>query len=144
MNVAKVAYSLLLTPIVWLLLGAPSLEFAGNLALVSVVALHLNAVIWTGSFFSLLGGDRVTYGGYTLGATILSFAINFVIVWIVLRWHGGEVRAAAEISPYAWGLMGLSALSTVAMPLLTHRNVEPLPKLSERRDFENPCDDREP
>jgi len=140
MNTAKLAYAALLVPILWLLLGIPDLGHRGNLVVFSVVVLHLFAIVWTDEFFKLFKGDAYTYGGYTLGANLVSFAVNFVTAWIVLRLHGGDIVGVGMVSPYAWGLMALSALSTIAMPLLTPGVVSPLPKASERREFENPCD----
>jgi hypothetical protein len=140
MNPAKVIYSLVLPVVVWLLLGAPSLEFSGNLAVLVVLLLHLGALIWYESLFSMVRGDTLTYGMVTQGLNILLFAVCCVGTGVTLFIADGRIVSPSDVPKFVWGGLILGLLLTISIPLLASRQVRPLPRATDRREFENPTD----
>jgi len=69
-----------------------------------------------------------------------SFAATFILCWIAFLRFGGRIESLSSISPIVWGVIGIGVLVTVSIPMATSRHVSPLPKASERREFENPGD----
>ena len=112
----------------------------GNLGLFAVVVLHLYAVIWVGALFAWFRGDRFTYGMATLTINSLSFATTFFLGWIVLTRFEGKIESLSSTPPIAWGVICIGLLVTISIPMVTSRHIAPLPKTSERREYENPCD----
>ena len=140
MVIANIVYSLFAPAIIWLLYGLPDLFLTGNLGLFLVVILHLYAFLWIGFLFAWFHGDTFTYGMVALTINGLSFATTFILCWIVLIRFDRKVEALSSISPFIWGVIGIGLLVTISIPMVTSRHVSPLPKVSERREFENPCD----
>lgn len=140
MAIAKIIYSLVLPGIIWLLYGSPDLRLAGNLGIFLVVVLHLYAFIWVGAIFSWFHGDKFTYGMVALTINGLSFATTFLLCGIVVFRLDRKIESLSFISPIVWGVVGIGMLVTVLIPMMTSRQVSPLPKASDRREFENPCD----
>jgi len=140
MAIANIIYSIVLPGAIWLLYGSPDLSLAGNLVIFLVVILHLYTAIWVGTLFTWFRGDRFTYGMATLTINSLSFATTFVLGLLVLSRLGGKIESLSAISPIVWGVICLGVLATISIPMITSRHVSPLPKESERREFENPCD----
>jgi hypothetical protein len=133
--------SIVLPILLWLLLGAPSLQMAGNLAILAVLILHLYAVIWTNVLFTLFRGDGFTYGAVARAINMLSLAYTFAITWIVLHLAHKQIADIRHISPYAWGFMSLGLLLTVGLPILTSADVQRLPTAKDRRSFLPPRTD---
>ena len=140
MAIANIIYSFVLPVIIWLLYGLPDLHLAGNLGVFLVVIIHLYAFIWIGSVFAWFHGDRFTYGMVALAINGVSFATTFLLGWIALFRFERKIESLSSISPIVWGVIGIGVLVTVSIPMVTSRHVAPLPKASERREFENPCD----
>lgn len=131
-------YSLFLPATIWLLYSAPDLKLAGNIAVFIVVVLHLYAVIWAGSIFRAVSGDEFTYGMLSRGINLCSFLTTFVAGLITFVVHDWSIQSVNTISPFAWGVIALGFLVTLGIPLLSTRYVRPLPKSSDRREFEDP------
>ncbi len=102
-------------------------------ALFCILVAHLYAVIWNDITFRIFGGDRFTYGSVSLFLNLSSVLINFSTVWVTLHLGDKRIDRVTEISPYSWGLIFVSLLMTVIMPILSHRRAVPLPTESERR-----------
>lgn len=122
----------------WLLLGAPHLNLSGNLALFVVLVAHFYVVIWNDLVFRLFSGDRFTYGAVALTINLISMVTNFVAVWVTLHIAAKHIARVTDISPYSWGVIALSLMATIIFPILTQRNVAPLPRATDRREFEDP------
>lgn len=130
----------------WFLFGSPDLQNSANLLFFSVFLLHIFAVIWQGKLFKLFGGDRYTYGAVGLGINIWSLAYTFILVYQIFHnilffdWFFGNARyeSAQQVPKSLVGLLLIGLLVTIAIPLLTTRNVTPLPQKDERRKFESP------
>lgn len=134
----RVIQSLLLPPILWLLLGAPPLNWAGNAALCVFLLLHYYGVVWLQELFRLLRGDRFTYGMVATGLNMLSFAVSFIVVWVVFHLHQREIQEISGVAPYVWGFLLLNLAGTAAIPLMSHRRPAPLPDRQERRSYVPP------
>ena len=124
--------------IAWLLLGAPRLDLAGNLSLFVVLVAHLYVVVWNDWVFRVFQGDRFTYGAVAATLNFISLATTFVTAWITLHNGAKHIERIIGISPYSWGVVALSLLATIIFPVLTQRNVAPLPDETERRVFKDP------
>ena len=140
MPIAKVIFSLVLPPSIWLVYGAPDLHLAGNLAIISVVILHLYVAIWFSSLFGLFRGDGFTYGFATLAINSVLFASSFLLGWVVLLRFEERIEMISSISPFIWGFICLGILATISIPLVTNRYVTQLASESDRRAYKNPCD----
>jgi hypothetical protein len=137
---ASIIYSVLVPPLVWLFFGAPNLQHSGNIGILIMPLLHLHVVIWQRQVFHLLRGDSFTYGMVTRALNFLWLGISLVVARFTLWAFGGDVEDISRIPSYLWGACGFSLLATLTLPVLTSRDVESLPKESERRSFEDPCD----
>lgn len=122
----------------WLLLGAPRLDLAGNLALFVVLVAHFYVVIWNDLVFQVFRGDLLTYGAVAMTLNFVSVVTNFLAVWFTLHHAVKRIEHISDISTYSWGIIALSLFVTIIFPVLTHRNVAPLPSAANRRDFEDP------
>lgn len=140
MTPAKLVYSLLLPVLVWLLYGAPSLALPGNLAILAAVLCQLYAMIWQRALYRALGGDEFTYGMLTKGLNFILFMVVFLVAGVTLMVTGGAIATPIDVSVFVWAVLLVCLLLTVSIPLLASRHVEPLPKASERREYENPAD----
>lgn len=138
MNAPKLAYSLFLPFTIWLVYGSPDLRLMGNLVLFLVVVLHLFAVIWLRWIFAIFQGDAFTYGMVALGINISSMLSTFAAAFITFYIYDHRIQTVSMISPFAWGVICLGFLVTIAVPLLTTRHVAPLAKESSRRQYEDP------
>lgn len=134
----KTIQSLVLPPVLWLLLGAPAPNRAGSLALCGILLLHLYSVVWLPQLFRLLRGDRFTYGLIGAALNMFSFAVSYVVVWVVFHLLGGALQEISEVASYVWGFLLMNLLGTVTIPLLSHRPVAPLPTRHERRTYAPP------
>jgi len=134
--------SVVVPVVLWLLLGAPPLSLAGNLALFAVLILHLYAVIWANVLFALFRGDAFTYGAVTRSINMLSLTYTFAITWVVLHMIHKRITDISDISPYTWGFISLGLLLTAGLPILTSAGVSPLPTAKDRRPFEKPRTDQ--
>jgi len=137
MNTAKLVYSVILPFVLWLVFGAPDLRLPGNLLLFLVVILHLFAVIWFRRIFAMFEGNSFTYGAVALSINISSFISTFVASFLTFLLFDRRIESVGMISPFAWGAIGLGFLVTIAVPVLSTRHVDPLPKASSRRDYED-------
>ena len=140
MIASRLFYSLFLPLTIWLLYGAPSLLLTGNLVLVAVVVLHLYALIWYRYLFKFFGGNEFTYAPMALGINISSFFSTFTSGLLTFWILGKNIEDFRDISPLAWGFICTGFLVTFALPVSSTRHVAPLPKASQRREFENPLD----
>jgi hypothetical protein len=144
MSLSRVLNTLLLPGVIWLLLGAPSLLISGNAILFAFVIAHLLVVIWNDAIFALFRGDSFTYGMYSMSVNIISFAITFLVAFLVLLFSDGLLGSAKDIPAIAWGLMVLGVLGTVFLPLLVSHNVAPLPRPADAREYHDPVKDQLP
>lgn len=135
---ARTVFSIFLPPIIWLLYGSPPLTHMGNLALFSVVMAHLYAVLWQEPVFALFRGDLFTYGFVARGMNIVSLGINLVTCWVTIWRFGGKIETVSAIPSYAWGVIGVSMLFTITIPIFTSRRAIRLPNTNDRRKFEDP------
>jgi hypothetical protein len=142
MNTPKLVYSVFLPFTIWLLFGAPDILLTGNLLLLLVVILHLFTVIWFRSVFALFHGDAFTYGTVALGFNISSFVTTFVTGFITFWAFDRRIETVTMISPISWGAICIGFLVTIAVPVLTTRHVNPLPKASSRREYQDPNSSR--
>ncbi|TSA44423.1 hypothetical protein D4R49_00170 [bacterium] len=140
MKSATIVLSVALPVVVWLLFGAPDLSLSGNLALFAIVILHLYAVIYVGSIFAWFGGDRFTYTMVAVSINGVSFLTTFVMGLITVWMFDRKVQSLELVSPLVWAVICIGFLVTIAIPMVTPRIQAPLPRASERRDFENPSD----
>lgn len=140
MITSRLIYSVFLPLTIWLLYGAPSLLLMGNLAVMVVVVLHLYAVIWVRYVFKLFDGDAFTYGALAFGFNLSSLLTTFVSGFVTLYLHGRAIENVGDIPALAWGVICLGFLVTIAIPVLTTRSVGPLPKQTERREYESPIE----
>lgn len=134
----EILLSAALPLIAWLLLGAPHLDLAGNLSLFIVLVAHLYVVIWNDLVFKIFRGDRFTYGAVAMTLNLISIVTTLVAVWFALHGAAKHLEHVSDISPYYWGVIALSLLATVIFPLITHRDVAPLPGEADSRIFEDP------
>jgi len=136
----KIVYSLVLPPIIWLLYGWPSLQYAGNLALLIVVVAHLYAVIWQDQLFAIFQGEPFTYSMVARAINIIPVVGAVITSGVLLAMFGRQIEAVGAIPNLVWGLFAVSALFTITFPVFTSRHMSPLPRASERREYENPSD----
>lgn len=134
----EILLSLAAPLISWLLLGAPRLDLAGNLSLFVVLVAHFYVVIWNDLVFQVFRGDRFTFGAVAMALNLVSVVTNFLAVWFTLHHAAKRIEHVTDISPYSWGIIALSLFVTIIFPVLTHRNVAPLPSAADRRVFEDP------
>jgi hypothetical protein len=136
--ITRLVFSLVLPPLVWLICGWPSLHLAGNQALLGVLLAHTYVVIWQGPLFKALRGDDFTYGAVTLGLNIVSLLVTVVTTVGMFVVYGGDITHVGDVPKPVWGVIGLSLLLTIALPLLAGRAAAPLPQASDRRTYEDP------
>lgn len=139
MITSRLIYSAFLPFTIWLIYGAPDLRLAGNLVMLLVVVAHLFTVIWVRIVFALFQGDVFTYGAVAAGFNISSFITTFVSGLITFWVYDGTITHVSMISPFAWGVVCLGFLVTIAIPVLSTRHIAPLPKAAERRAYESPA-----
>jgi uncharacterized membrane protein YphA (DoxX/SURF4 family) len=137
---AKIIYSLVLPPILWLLCGGPSIHYAGNVALFFAVTVHLYLVIWLGKIFELVRGSAFTYGTLAQALSVVLAGVTLVAALQAILRFDEKIADVATIPNFTWGIIALSMLLTIAIPIGSHRNVSALPKISDRREFEDPTD----
>lgn len=142
MKATNIAYSIALPPIIWLVYGMPSLGFPGNAVLFAIVLVHLYVVIWQSAVFEALRGSEFTYGMVMRALNGLSLLTTVVTCGLILLRFHGRVTEMSQVPGFAWGLMALSMLGTLTLPLFSSRDISPLPLASQRRAFENPCDSK--
>lgn len=142
MNPARPVFSIVSPPLLWLLLGAPGLSLTGNQCLLGALLLHLYAVIWQDALFALCRGDGFTYRMFTRGLNLMLFVASFVSTASVIWLHGGRVVSPLDLHPVVAGIIGVSLLLSMTMPLLVSRVESPLPTPSARRAYEDPSDRR--
>ena len=135
---SRLIFTLLLPPLIWLLCGWPSLQLQGNLALLGVMLAHIYVVIWQGPIFKLMRGDAFTYGAVTLSLNIISLIVTMAMTIGMFVLSKGGVAQVNDVPTPVWGLVGISLLLTVSLPVLAGRAATPLPKASERRVYEDP------
>jgi hypothetical protein len=135
---AKIVFSLVLPPLVWLVYGAPHLSLAGNLALLTVISVHLYLVIWSDLVWSLFGADRFTYRMAGMGLNFTTLSITLALGAYLSYSANKQLVRVSSIAPSSWAIFGLAILATLLVPMLSSNRVSPLPKISERREFENP------
>lgn len=134
----RLIFTLVLPPLLWLLCGWPSLQLPGNLALLGVMLAHVYVVVWQGPLFKLMRADDFTYGAVTLGLNIVSLLVNVVTTIGMFVVYGGNIAQVNDVPTPVWGVIGISLLLTLALPLLAGRSASPLPKASDRRPYEDP------
>lgn len=140
MFLVNILYSVFVPITIWLLYGAPDLSLTGNLLFFFVVQLHLYAVIWSDAIFKMVDGDRFTYSMLSKGINLASFTTSFVAGFLTFFYHDWEITHVTTIHPMAWGIVCVGFLVTIAVPTLTTRHVDPLPRIEERRRFEDPTE----
>lgn len=143
MKASRLFFSTVLPPIIWLLFGGPDLALAGNAVLFLTVVVHLYVVIWNDFVFGLLRGDAFTYGMVTRAINMVSFLTSLVVGWLALLALGDQAASLSSVPKPALGVMILSLLLTIALPLLTSRQVSRLPTAADRRTFHDPREDQQ-
>ncbi len=134
----RLFFSLILPPLLWLLFGWPSLDRTGNLALLLVMLAHVYVVIWQAPLLRQMRGDDFTYGAVALGLNTLSLLATLVTTGAMFLIYGGNIVQIGDVPKPVWGVIGLSLLFTLVLPLLEGRHADPLPKASDRRTYEDP------
>jgi hypothetical protein len=143
----KILLSILLPALTWLLLGGPNLlDNSANLFIFAVVTLHLLVLIWNRQVFRIFGGDDYTYGAVNFALNLLACAYTLVVSASlfhklkIFQWIWGEalINSLSDLPKAFIGLACLGLLATLIIPMLSSRNVSPLPRKSERREYETP------
>jgi hypothetical protein len=137
MIIVKLFLSLCITAAFWLLYGAPNLEMSGNLIVFSVTVIHLLIIVWNKEIFDLLQGDSFTYGMATLGINLASFGWTLVSGFVILKIYGYKIEDYEQVPYYVWGVMLLGLIISLAIQLLSNKYVTPLPRSTDRREYEN-------
>ncbi|MBM3273133.1 hypothetical protein FJY94_07825 [Candidatus Kaiserbacteria bacterium] len=137
---SRLIFTLVLPPLLWLLCGWPPLNLSGNLALLGVMLAHTYVVVWQGPLFKLMRGDEFTYSAVTFGLNIMSLLVTVGTTMGMFFVYGGNIAQVNDIAKPVWGIIGVSLLLTVALPLLAGGAASALPKASDRRSYEDPTD----
>jgi hypothetical protein len=82
--------------------------------------------------------DDFIYGAVTLGLNIVSLLVTVVTTISMFVVYGGDIAQVNDVPTPVWGVIGISLLLTLALPLLSGRSTSPLPKASDRRPYEDP------
>jgi len=138
MSPAKTISSFVLPLLVWLVYGAPNLSLAGNLALLGIITLHLYLLIWSDLVWSCFSGDRFTYRMVGMGFGSFSFAVTFSLGAYLIYSAHKSLEYVSSIPAPSWAIFVLGIFATLLIPMLSTKRVTPLPKISERGEFENP------
>jgi hypothetical protein len=139
MQAIKLILSIVLPLLFWLVSGGGNLSNADVVVLMASATAFLWNAIWQQSLCRTMGSDRFTYG--FVFATLTGF-FTFValgLIWRIL--HAVRVEALAgffSVGPYTLGILLALLMATWLLPVLTIRRQDPLPKIAERRELENP------
>ena len=136
--ISRLTLTFVFPPLLWMLCGWPSLQLPGNKALLGVMLAHTYVVIWQGPLFKLLRGDDFTYGAVARGLNTISLLATLITTIGLFVVYGGDIAQVNDVPTPAWGVIGISLLLTLTLPLLASRDAAPLPKASDRRTYEDP------
>lgn len=136
--IGRLIFSLALPPLAWLICGWPTLHLTGNLALLGVLLAHTYVVIWQHPIVKSLRGDDFTYGAVTLGLNILSLLVSVTSTVGIFMAYGGNISQIKDVPKPLWGVIGVSLLLTVALPLLANKDAATLRQSGDRRNYEDP------
>lgn len=146
MIVFYIFFSVAIPAVLWFLFGGPDLRNTAHVLFFVVMVLHLYVLIWQRKIFKWLGGDYYTYGSANFAINLVSFI--YTLVFSFLLFHRSTLfefvfgtsyyKSVSQVPNVLIGFALAGLLVTVSLAVFTSRHLEPLPKKSDRREFETP------
>lgn len=137
MSKIKIFFSLIIPFIIWLVYGAAIFSDLPVFFIFTVTIVHFLFVVWNREIFEYLSGDVYTYGSVVFVINLIAFFWTLISGFVIASVFQilTPVQFVASNFTFAFFLLGL--ITSLAVPLLTNKNVKKLPKSSSQREYED-------
>ena len=137
MSKVKMFFSLIIPFIIWLVYGAAKFSDTPVLFIYTVTIFHFIFVVWNREIFEYLSGDVYTYGSVVFAINLIAFFWTLISGFVIASVFQifTPIQLIASNFTFAFFLLGL--ITSLAIPLLTNKNVKKLPKSSSQREYED-------